>query len=337
MKPSAEKRKQNHWQQRKMLVVVLCSLFCLFMLAGCQNQLDEPPLRPTPGPHTKVLSDVPQQTAVVYFLDGQGKNLVPLTMQMHETREVALVSLQKLLAGAPNDFVQSPLPAGVKVKDLYLEDGVICVDLTEEFLKMEQEQVEKSLACVVATIGAASPKKQVAVFVEGSAVTEIAGEEISQPLSYTAVNPYQTGKIIDPQEKAVVYYSDDQAMYLVPVSYPLPEEDPYTFVMEKLVAGPPKEKGLSSTVWKNTKLNGVTVDDGIATVDFSKEAVAYGGGTAFEYLFVQSILTTFAQFPEVQQVKFLIDGEHYDLLPEGTDLEMPLPVNKTVNYIAGNE
>lgn len=323
-------------QGRVFFLLVLALVSC-FLFAGCQKPEEGQPLRPTPEPHTKVLTTEQQKQAVVYFLDGQGKNLLPLTMEMNETREVALVALQKLLAGAPNDFVKSPLPTNIKVKDLYLENGSICVDLTEEFLQIEADAVEPSLACIVATVGGFSPAKQVKIFVEGNLVEKIGEVPVSQPLAYTAVNPYQDGKILDPEESVAVYYGDDQAMYLVPVSFPAPEEDPYTFVAEKLVAGPPRAKGLMKTVYQGTKLNGVTVADGIATVDLSKEAVAYGGGTAFEYLFVQSVLATFAQFPAVEQVQFLLDGKTYALLPEGTELDMPLPVNQTVNYIVAND
>ena len=293
-------------------------------------------MRPSPEPHTKVLTVQPQETVVVYFLDGSGKNLVPLTMEINETREAASVGLQKLLAGAPNDFVRSPLPGGVKMKDLYLDSGVICVELTEEFLQTPPEQVEGSLACIVATVGWAAPQKQVNIIVNQELVQEIGGKKITQPLEYYAVNPYD-GEHLALEESVQVYFGDQDAMYLVPVSYPAPEDDLYGFVMKKLAEGPPKQTGLIAPLWQGTKINSVSVADGIATVDFSKEAVAYGGGTAFEYLFVHSVLTTFAQFPAVEQVRFLIDGEPYALLPEGTDLETPLAVNRAVNYILSNE
>ena len=316
------------------LFIILCLAFC-----GCGKDVEDQALRPSPEPHTKVLTVSPQQTVVAYFLDTRGKNLVPLTMQVNETREVAFVALQKLLAGAPNDFVQSPLPTGIKVKDLYLEQGVICVELTEEFFQTESEQVEAGLRCIVATVGWASPEKQVNILVDGQLVEKIGEKEIAQPLSYTAVNPGDDAVIEGEGAKIVhVYYSDDEAMYLVPVSFAVgADEDVYTFVMKKLVAGPPKNMGLQSTMHQGTALNAVTKEGTLVKIDISKDAVSYGGGTAFEYVFVQSVLTTFAQFPEVETVQILIDGEPYDLLPEGTDIEMPLAVNKTVNYILNQE
>ncbi len=321
--------------RHKGIAICLCLALSLAM-AGCGTAPEDPALRPSPEPSTKVLTLSPSQTVVAYFLDSEGKNLVPLSMQTNETREVAFVALQKLLAGAPNDFVQSPLPAGIKAKDLYLEKGVICVELTEEFLQTAPEQIDNSLRCIVATVGWAAPEKQVNILVNHQLVEKIGDKAISQPLSYTPINPADSSVKTD-SPIVQVYFSDNQAMYLTPVSYCRPEGDVYTFVMKKLTEGPPKQAGLVATLYKGTKLNSVTVSDGTAKVDLSKEAVAYGGGTAFEYLFVQSILATFAQFPEVETVQFFIDGEPYDLLPEGTDIEMPLPVNKTVNYILNQE
>lgn len=317
--------------------LILClSLGLCLSLAGCGNAPEDSALRPSPEPSTKVLTTAPSQTVVAYFLDSEGKNLVPLSMQTNETREVAFVALQKLLAGAPNDFVQSPLPTGIKAKDLYLEKGILCVELTEEFLQTAPEQVDNSLRCIVATVGWAAPEKQVNILVNHQLVEKIGEKAISQPLAYTPINPADNSIKTDSQT-VEVYFSDSQAMYLTPVSYCRPEEDVYSFVMKKLAEGPPKNTGLVATLYKGTKLNSVTVSDGTAKIDLSKEAVAYGGGTAFEYLFVQSVLATFAQFPEVKTVQFFIDGEPYDLLPEGTDIGMPLPVNKTVNYILNQE
>ena len=339
MKPFLKKenqKKQKSFTSLSRGLALCLSLGLCLSLVGCGSEQEDPALRPSPEPSTKVLTAVPSQTVVAYFLDSEGKNLVPLSMQTNETREVAFVALQKLLAGAPNDFVQSPLPAGIKAKDLYLEKGVICVELTEEFLQTAPEQVDNSLRCIVATVGWAAPEKQVNILVDHQLVEKIGDKTISQPLSYTPINPVDNSVKTD-SPTVQVYFSDNQAMYLTPVSYCRPEEDVYTFVMKKLVEGPPKNTGLVSTLYKGTRLNSVTVSEGTAKVDLSKEAVAYGGGTAFEYLFVQSILATFAQFPEVETVQFFIDGEPYDLLPEGTDIEMPLPVNKTVNYILNQE
>lgn len=315
------------------LAWALSVMLCL-ALTGCSRQEAPSTLRPSPEPQTKVLTTAPQQTVVAYFLDAQGKNLLPLTMETNETREVPFVALQKLLAGAPNDFVQSPLPTGIKAIDLYLEKEIIYVDLTAEFLQTAPAQVANSLRCIVATVGWASPQGLVNILVEGEPVEEIGGKKISQPLSYGAINP--VGAAENTAERTVqVYYGDEQAMYLVPISYSCAGqgEEAYSFVMKKLIEGPPKNMGLQRTMYGNTRLNGVAAEKDMVTIDLSREAVAYGGGTAFEYLFVQSVLATFAQFPEIKQVKLLIDGAPYDLLPEGTDISMPLGVNRTVNHI----
>jgi hypothetical protein len=56
-------------------------------------------------------------------------------------------------------------------------------------------------------------------------------------------------------------------------------------------------------------LKRLTITDGIATADFSKEIQAYGGGSLRVSLLRQQIEETLKQFPTVQQVIIAVEGE----------------------------
>jgi len=56
-------------------------------------------------------------------------------------------------------------------------------------------------------------------------------------------------------------------------------------------------------------LRSLTIVDGVATADFSKELKAYGGGSLRVMLIRQQIRQTLLQFPTVRQVRIAIEGQ----------------------------
>ncbi len=56
-------------------------------------------------------------------------------------------------------------------------------------------------------------------------------------------------------------------------------------------------------------LRGLTIADGVATADFSRELRAYGGGSLRVSLIRQQITRTLLQFPTVREVRIAIEGQ----------------------------
>jgi spore germination protein GerM len=56
-------------------------------------------------------------------------------------------------------------------------------------------------------------------------------------------------------------------------------------------------------------LRSLTIVDGVATADFSKELKAYGGGSLRVMLLRQQIRQTLVQFPTVREVRIAIEGQ----------------------------
>ena len=81
--------------------------------------------------------------------------------------------------------------------------------------------------------------------------------------------------------------------------------------LRELLAGPTaddRSAGLASEIPSGTKLNGLTIDNGVATVDLSR-AFQSGGGSTSMQLRVAQVVYTLTQFPSVKRVRFRIDGK----------------------------
>lgn len=125
-----------------------------------------------------------------------------------------------------------------------------------------------------------------------------------------------------------VYYPNEQGTKLLASQRkitPSGDKDKYTAILESLLSGP-TEKGQTSIVPKKTKLQSVTLKNGTAVVSFSSELQKnFVGGSTGEEMLVGSIVNTLTEFPEVKQVRILIDGRSIESLSGHMDLSMPLP------------
>ena len=124
-----------------------------------------------------------------------------------------------------------------------------------------------------------------------------------------------------------VYYPDDSGVHLVEVERKINVEhegEKYLAAVEMLL-DEPYEENLTTIFPKTASIRSVTVADGLATVDLDGSIVKHmvGGSTGEEFL-VGSIVDTLTNFPEVTQVKFLVDGKEIETLAGHMDLSTPL-------------
>lgn len=126
--------------------------------------------------------------------------------------------------------------------------------------------------------------------------------------------------------KVVLYFSDNQAMYLLPEERSLTPESKTLpeAVVQALIAGP-RLPGRTRTIPEGTRLLSLEVADGTATVNFSRELkTEHWGGSAGELMTVYSVVNTLARLPGISRVQFLLEGERIESLTGHMDLTQPL-------------
>jgi len=97
--------------------------------------------------------------------------------------------------------------------------------------------------------------------------------------------------------------------------------------INELLAGPTGEEaaaGVSSVVPPDTRLLGLNIEDGLATVDLSSEFESGGGSLSMQMRLAQ-VVYTLTQFPTVKRVQFWLDGEPVRVFSgEGIVLDKPV-------------
>ena len=78
--------------------------------------------------------------------------------------------------------------------------------------------------------------------------------------------------------------------------------------LEELISGEPKTEGAFRVLPADTKILGITVKDGLCTVDFSREVLNANVGAQAEAYGIKTIVNTLTEFPTIKKVQFLVEG-----------------------------
>lgn len=295
----------------------LLLLVCLLLPAGCGN--DQPNINERPGT-IDLISSQPRSSVTAFFGAADSDLLTPLSFSINSSRDTMWIALEKLLAGPPDSFVDAVVPQGLKLKELYFENGVINIGLTgDDGLKLE----DIDLQALAVTVNVELNKQE-------NTTAPVMLRYNDQPL---LDEPYQVQPFNDMSggDGEYVYFSDSQAMYVVPVRVDvarkgeLTDQQRITETLNKWAAEPPRGSGVYSALPDGVKLQEIMVDGRTLTLDFNEELLQMGG-TAQEHVFFSSLLATLRSCP-VDTVQLLVDGQAADFLSHGTDISQPISVS----------
>jgi hypothetical protein len=119
-----------------------------------------------------------------------------------------------------------------------------------------------------------------------------------------------------------------------------------TAAVRELIAGPTQDEAagvygrrvervgrLASAVPATTRLLGITIQSGLATVDLSREFESGGGSFSMGARLAQ-VVYTLTQFPTVERVNFRLDGQPVRVFSaEGLVLDRPATRDQFVDYL----
>jgi len=122
-----------------------------------------------------------------------------------------------------------------------------------------------------------------------------------------------------------LYFSDSQAMYLVPEKRKIPQTPSLARqAVIELIKGPENSE-LYPTIPQGTQVNEVYIVDDIVYVDLSEEIFKnHPGGSSGELMTVYSIVSTLTEIPPIVGVQILVEGNEMNSLVGHVDISMPL-------------
>ena len=148
----------------------------------------------------------------------------------------------------------------------------------------------------------------------------------------TAPSTNQTDNVKPVVDKKVVLYRvpADGTQYLLPETKTIKVTDNNSVLatLKALVETAPQDDTMENVFPKGTKVLGVTVENGLATVNFNKEFTTRTDGEYTTVMMVNAVVNTLTQYPNIKKVQFLAEGKKIIVLGQ-MDLEEPLSRNET--------
>jgi hypothetical protein len=112
--------------------------------------------------------------------------------------------------------------------------------------------------------------------------------------------------------EVAVYYlkSGDDDIYLVRGVHQVEKTSEVAqAALNELIKGEPLTPDAFRVLPEDTRILGINIDNGLATVDFSSEVLRANVGSSGEGLGIASIVNTLTEFPTIQEVSFMVDGQ----------------------------
>jgi germination protein M len=121
--------------------------------------------------------------------------------------------------------------------------------------------------------------------------------------------------------ETVLYFPDQAWRYIIPVRFPIPWEDgiaraTLTLMTDGRMPAELVAAGLAPLLPAGTEILGLTVRDGLAMVDFSRAFL--GVAPARERQLLSALIFTLTEFPTINRVELLVEGQKLTSLPGGT-------------------
>ncbi len=223
--------------------------------------------------------------------------------------------LNAYLAGPLDPALQLPFPRDTRLISWSLQNGALVLNFSEELALLSGAELSVACGCIAQTFLELTDAQQVVITAGGAL---LGGE--------TAVTMTRDTLLLrdDSMDRLVseytIYYTDTDRRYLIgqDISVNLASLDEVeTYLVEQLLTGTP-DAGLRTPLPQGTRLLDVQVEDGLCTVDFSRELEANCPASPLQQrLALMSVVNTLTQLEHIDRVEFAIDGDlllHYGLL-----------------------
>lgn len=312
--------------------VVICTAFGLWGAPSGSDTTALPSATPgvleTPTPSPQALA--PETTAapesgsmrtVVYYQDNYGY-LVPVTRTIPAAEGVAKATLAMMVSSAYNDMeaarlgLRTVLPEGTTMDLDVTKDGVARIDLSDNVLKVADAEAEANLvAAVVQTLTEFPTVQKVKFLIDGQTRDRLSfGTDVSGEFERGTLNLETSDASLSPAVAQMVqlYFPGESSSLIVPVTRMVYGKNDLDTAVLELTKGPGGQCPLEPALPSGCGLIGVTLKDGVATVNFTKEFMNIAQESDGGRIALRALLLTCTRFEGVQSVKIQVEGQPYD-------------------------
>lgn len=271
---------------------------------------------------------------VVYYQDNYGY-LVPVMRAVPSEDGIAKATLNLMVQSPYNDMEAARLglrtifPENTKMS-LDIVDGVAKIDLGTQVMKMKDAQAEVNMVTAVVQALTEFPTvKSVQFTINGEKVDQLKhGTSIAGEFKRSSLNLESASADMNPAEAQTVklYFPGESNSLIVPVTRMVYGANDINTAVLELTKGPSASSPLDTALPSGCGLIGVTVQDGKAVINFTREFMNIAEETDGGRMALKALVLTCTQFEGVKGVEIQVEGQHYD--PGTSTLNIPTFINE---------
>jgi germination protein M len=213
--------------------------------------------------------------------------------------------LESYFQGPVSEDLVSPFPEGTKVLSFAETDQGLKLTMSEDFFTLQGVEMTLATCCLTKTVCAFSGVTQI------SLVDEMGQLQLDlDPEQFLLENDFN----VETETAFTLYFAQADHRYLVPEiqEATLSEnESQETYVLRRLMEGPQTE-GLLPIIPDGTELLGLTTEDGVCTINFSRAFENVSEDIYEAYTTIFGVVNTLTDLEGINSVQILIEGTSVD-------------------------
>lgn len=222
------------------------------------------------------------QKGAIYLLDNQQyvsrvDMIINSTETIQKVKEIIniLTIKSKESEYLPTNFY-SIIPAGTTINNITLEDKLLKVDFSKEFLNTSKENERKMIESLIYSLTELPEIENIILFVDGSQLIELPFSKEKLPTilnkDYGVNKVYDLDSIKDTSKTTIYYVSKTSDLYYyVPITYVSnSEQEKIEIIIEKLKTSPIYESNLISYLNANAEMTNYEIMENEIKLSFNE-------------------------------------------------------------------
>ena len=214
----------------------------------------------------------------------------------------------------PKDF-KPIIPKNTKLIDISLQDGLLKLNFTKEFLNTPKEQEEKLIEALVYSLTEHKEITQIMIFIENTLLKEL--PQSKKQLPNTIDRSFGINKVYDLDNlknisKTTIYYigkSNDITYYIPVTKIDNNQQNKVEIILEELKSSPTYEANLMSYLASNVELENYEILEHDLYLTFNNEIFSDFDEKNIKEEVKYSISLSMQDSLQVQQVFFKVNDE----------------------------
>lgn len=268
----------------------------------------------------------------IYYLNSDSTGLLerPYIPKSHDTYTLAAELVKALAADPPELTLQKCIQNDDIVKSIsYDGDKQITIDFTSMYTSDHEVTEVLKRAGIVKTLCQIPDVEYVVFTIEGQSLVLNGAEPVGRMTGDDFIDNTGGETTYHQNVQILLYYTDESGRKLKTSRHNVTFDGKISLeelAMDQLIDGPLPEEALKPVIPSGTKLNSVSLKDGLCIVDLSSEFLQSMENVSPDVT-VYSIVNTLVELNGVSKVQITVDGNTVKKYREKVALSSPLERN----------